>query len=99
MKEKIKQYWNKGKAFCKKHYKGILITAIGLVGATIGITAVKKRNNDDYYECTNNFDPGRDCKMIFEVDDESKEFLGEVPCTESYAKDMIECFSDSKISE
>lgn len=96
MKEKIKQYWNKGKVFCKKHFnfKVILITVVGIIGTVIGIAAVKKRKNDECYEYTDDFDPGRDCKMIFEVDDESKEILGEVPCTESYAKDMIEIYSN-----
>ena len=87
MKEKIKQFWN-------KHKKGIIITLATVAGVFTGVIIKKKKDNDDYYEEINDFDPGRDCKMIFEVDDESKEILGEVPCTESYAKDMIEIYSN-----
>lgn len=93
MKEKIKRISEKSKEFCKKHKKGIIFTLIGVIVSIFTGAIIKKRNDDECYECTDDFDPGRDCKMIFEVDDESKEVLGEIPCTESYAKDMIEVYS------
>ena len=44
-------------------------------------------------ELPSEIDYGRDCTMKFVVND-TQEVLGEVPCTELYAKEEIEIYND-----
>ena len=99
MKEKFKKIYISGKNWCKKNKKKIIGIAIFVGGIFVGAKIKAKKNNSNYEIENYDFDEGRDCRMTFMVDDDTNEVLGEVPCTEAYAKDMIECFGDSKISE
>jgi len=95
MKQKVKDIVTKGKTWLKNHKKGVIITLGGIAAGLTGVAIAKKvkNNNECDYE-DYDFDPGRDCIMKFVVDDDSNEVLGEVPCTESYAKDMIDIYSN-----
>ena len=96
MKEKVKNIATKTKTWVKEHKKVVIGALIGTAVTAAGIAVAKKKKNDEYYE-NDEFDPGRDCLMKFVVDDDSNEVLGEVPCTESYAKDMIDIYSNEML--
>lgn len=95
MKEKIKNITTKTKTWLKEHKKVVIGALVGTAITATGIAVAKKVKNNNC-ECDEDyeFDPGRDCLMKFVVDDGSNEVLGEVPCTESYAKDMIDIYSN-----
>lgn len=95
MKQKVKDIVTKGKTWLKNHKKGVIITLGSIAAGLTGIAIAKKVKNNNECDCEDyDFDPGRDCIMKFVVDDDSNEVLGEVPCTESYAKDMIDIYSN-----
>lgn len=99
MKEKVKNIATKTKTWVKEHKKVIIGALVGTAVTAAGIAVAKKKHDNEYYEDDCDFEPGRDCKMRFIVDDDSNEVLGEVPCTESYAKDMIDIYSNEMLIE
>lgn len=92
MKEKVKNAVNKSVNWIKEHKAKIIAGATGVGLTVLGVKAIKsiKSNNSDDLYLDEPVDYGRNCVMKFIVDDESHEVLGEVPCTESYAKDLLE---------
>lgn len=93
---KIKEKIIKCKEWVKEHKGAIVGSSLGLL-ATVGLVAVAKKNkkDDDVYPYGDGTEPdyGRDCTMRFIVD-ETQEVLGEVKCTELYAKEEIEMFNE-----
>ena len=84
--------------FLKRHKGKVIGFILFIIGLFIGSKVEEKRNRDSYVEIDEiDYDPGRDCKMTFMVDDDTKEVLGEVPCSESYAKDMLDYFSKTNV--
>ena len=96
MKQKLKNAVDKSVNWVKKH-KAKIITGIAGTGLIVlGVKTAKSISNKkpealDYQS----EDYGRDCIMKFYVDDNSQEVLGEVPCTEDYAKTMSEIMDDA----
>ena len=103
MKDKIKNLYNKTVNWVKEHKKIVIGGAIGLCATALTIGSLKNKNKDqnnnisiDTNNSIDNLDYGRDCIMKFVVDDDSQELLGEIPCTESYAKEELEAYKDLK---
>ena len=92
----IKEKFTKCKNWVKEH-KGIIIkTGLAITVASIGAVVLGKsvsKNSNDVYEIPDNTDYGRDCTMKFVVN-ETQEVLGEVPCTELYAKEEIDMYEE-----
>lgn len=92
---KIKELYNKTKNWVSEHKKIVIGSIIGVTAAGIGIALSNKKKNDNE-EYLEEPDYGRDCVMRFVVNDDSQEVLGEVPCTELYAKENIEDYEAFK---
>lgn len=93
-KEKIRNFY-------EKHKKGIvtggviigLLPVAGFLGlSTYGILADKKNKQEQSDEEEEDY--GRDCLMQFVTDDDKHEVLGEVPCTELYARESIDEYKE-----
>ena len=96
--DKIKELYNKTKQWIKDHKKIIIGGVVGTTAIALGAKALmnsdKPEENNEYD--MNNIDYGRDCIMKFIVNDDTQEVLGEVPCTELYAKEEIDIFNNIK---
>lgn len=96
---KIKELYNKTKQWIKNHKKIIIGGVVGTAAIALGAKVLKKSNkseeNNNEYD-SDNIDYGRDCIMKFVVNDDTQEVLGEVPCTELYAKEEIDIFNSNK---
>lgn len=87
----LKKFWNR---------YGSLVKVVAPIAVGIGVAAIcnamsnkdqTEQNNqlDLLEDGENSFDHGRDCVMIFAVE-ETGEVLGRVPVTESYVEDWKE---------
>ena len=88
----IKETFEKCKNWVKEHKKVIigagLATAAGIGAVALGKKVANKTNEVEMLP-EDTTDYGRDCTMRFIVD-ETQEVLGEVPCTELFAKETID---------
>lgn len=93
---KIKEKFTKCKDWIKEHKKQILIGGLSAVAVCGGAALLSKsrKENEEVDELPEP-DYGRDCTMKFVVD-ETQEVLGEVPCTELYAKEELEAYEEFK---
>ena len=102
LKEQIKEQAVKAKNWVVDH-KGVVIA--GAAGLLCGGLYLKHKMSDDSEEldtCENDnesIDYGRDMKMQFMYEDTGELLEGSVPCTEMYAKEMIEEFSEDEKEE
>ncbi len=89
---------DKTKEFIKKHKKAIAIGSIASIAGLFTVKSVKKYNEKkaievDYETEYEPINDGRNCVMQFITDDEDHEVLGEVPCTETYARESIDDYN------
>lgn len=95
---KIKELYNKSKKWVLEHKKIVIGSICGVAAVGLGAALVNKNkdnnNNEDYIEDTTDY--GRDCIMKFVVNDDSQEVLGEVPCTELYAREELDTYNSYK---
>jgi len=92
---KIKELYNKAKNWISEHKKIVIGSIIGVTAAGVGIALSNKKKKDNE-ECLEEPDYGRDCVMKFIVNDDSQEVLGEVPCTELYAREELDIYDNYK---
>lgn len=88
----FKEKFTKCKEWIKEH-KGIVIGAgVTAILGCIGVAISRQPKKVDQLS-EKETDYGRDCTMRFIVD-ETQEVLGEIPCTELYAKENIESYEE-----
>ena len=90
----IKETFAKCKNWVKEHKKVVIGTGLA-VAAGIGAVVLGKKvssKSNEVLELPDDIDYGRDCTMRFVVN-ETQEVLGEVPCTELYAKEEIQDYN------
>ena len=87
----LKEKFTKCKNWVKEHKKVVIGPGVAIVAAGIGAVVLGKKRDDNSAEILSldETDYGRNCTMKFVVD-ETQEVLGEVPCTELYAKESID---------
>lgn len=91
----IKSKIKKVGSWIKEHKTIVVGTVLGTTLGVIGSKVLLNKKNNKLEEGSNeDYDYGRDCTMKFVVD-ETQEVLGEVPCTELFAKEEIEMFNDT----
>lgn len=94
---KIKEKFIKCKEWVKEHKKEVLTIGISTVVVGIGAAILGKSKKETKIEELSEpeTDFGRNCTMKFVVD-ETQEVLGEIPCTELYAKENLEDYEEFK---
>lgn len=96
------------KEWIEVHKKGLIRFGIGVgtvTGAAVIYGAVRHHHTEElpeYAELPETEEEtvspwGRDCTMIFTVDETGEE-LGKIGCTETYAKSMVDVFCDERVN-
>ena len=104
LKEQIKEKAVKAKNWVVENKGKVAIGAVGLLCGGLYLKH-KLSNKDDIDTNTDEFttleevDYGRDMEMQFKYTDTGELLEGSVPCTETYAKEMIEEFSEDEKEE
>ena len=102
LKEQMKEKAVKAKEWVVKNKGKVAIGALGVLCGGLYLKHKLSNGNEDTNICEDNIettDYGRDMKMQFMYEDTGELMEGSVPCTETYAKEMIDEFSNDEKEE